>query len=230
MKNLIRTADSRRMKSLSLRFTPRAWAKLLFLRDRGATEVGGFGISDPDDLLLLTDLALVDQLCSVASVEFADSAVADFFDQQVDGGRSPAQFARIWVHTHPGNSPVPSSVDEDTFARVFGQSDWAVMFILAQHGQTSCRLQLNAGPTGAIEIPVCVDYSQPFEASDHASWEAEYRAKVEASPDVWFPKDAAVSGDRMPLIGRVSDLKAAHDEYGFESNGGAPPWEDEYGF
>ena len=153
MKNLISPAYSRRMKNLSLRFTPLAWAKLLFLRDRGATEVGGFGISDPDDLLLVTDLALVDQLCSVASVEFADSAVADFFDQQVDGGLSPAQFARIWVHTHPGNSPMPSSVDEETFARVFGQSDWAVMFILAQHGQTSCRLQLNAGPTGAIEIP-----------------------------------------------------------------------------
>ena len=207
-----------------------AWAKLLFLRDRGATEVGGFGISDPDELLLVTDLVLVDQLCSVASVEFADRAVADFFDQQVDSGRSPAEFARIWVHTHPGNSPVPSSIDEETFARVFGQSDWAVMFILAQYGQTSCRLQLNTGLVGAIEIPVAVDYSQPFAASDHASWEAEYCAKVQAAPDVWFPKEAAVSGDRLPLVGVLSDLKAAHDEYSFDSDGNVPPWEEEYGF
>jgi len=28
-----------------LRFSPTAWAKLLFLRDRGPTEVGGFGIT-----------------------------------------------------------------------------------------------------------------------------------------------------------------------------------------
>ena len=36
-----------------LRFRPTAWAKLLFLRDAGPTEVGGFGISAPDDLLLV---------------------------------------------------------------------------------------------------------------------------------------------------------------------------------
>ena len=28
-----------------LRFSPTAWAKLLFLRDYGETEVGGFGIA-----------------------------------------------------------------------------------------------------------------------------------------------------------------------------------------
>ena len=37
----------------SLRFTPTAWAKLLFLRDYGDTEVGGFGIAASDDLLLV---------------------------------------------------------------------------------------------------------------------------------------------------------------------------------
>ena len=35
----------------SLRFTPTAWAKLLFLRDYGETEVGAFGIAAIDDLL-----------------------------------------------------------------------------------------------------------------------------------------------------------------------------------
>ena len=30
-----------------LRFSPTAWAKLLFLRDYGPTEVGGFGIAQP---------------------------------------------------------------------------------------------------------------------------------------------------------------------------------------
>src|SRR5690242_14104510 len=113
-----------------LRFTPTAWAKLLRLRDLGETEVGGFGISAPDDLLLIEDVRLVCQICAVVSVKFDDLAVADFFDEQVDEGRRPEQFARIWVHTHPGDSPQPSGVDEQTFARCFGQSDWAVMFIL----------------------------------------------------------------------------------------------------
>ena len=43
----------------ALRFSPYAWAKLLYLRDRGDTEVGGFGISCPEDLLLVEDVRLV---------------------------------------------------------------------------------------------------------------------------------------------------------------------------
>ena len=40
----------------ALRFTPYAWAKLLYLRDRGDSEVGGFGITSRDDLLLVKDV------------------------------------------------------------------------------------------------------------------------------------------------------------------------------
>lgn len=48
----------RRRRSPILRFSPYAWAKLLFLRDRGPTEVGGFGIASPEDLLLVKTLPL----------------------------------------------------------------------------------------------------------------------------------------------------------------------------
>ena len=66
----------------TLRFTPHAWAKLLFLRDQGDTEVGGFGITSAEDLLLVEDIQLMEQECTVASVEFDDDSVADFFDRQ----------------------------------------------------------------------------------------------------------------------------------------------------
>jgi hypothetical protein len=121
----------------TLRFSPTAWAKLLFLRDLGPTEVGAFGLALTDDPLLVTDVQLVGQTCSLVSVLFDDQAVADFFDAQVDRGLRPAQFGRIWVHTHPWQSPAPSGVDEETFARVFSATDWAVMFILAKEGQTN---------------------------------------------------------------------------------------------
>jgi len=150
----------------------------LFLRDAGDTEVGGFAVSTPDDLLLVTDVRLIRQLTSAISVKFADNSVAEFFDEQVDAGMKPEQFARIWVHTHPGNSPHPSSVDEETFARVFGRSDWAVMFILARDGSTYARLRFNAGPGGDLVIPVAVDYCQPFAASDQETWTADYLRHV----------------------------------------------------
>ena len=180
--NLNTINPSRRSRSPqvpTLRFTPTAWAKLLFLRDLGPTEVGGFGIADQHDLLRLTDLKLVKQDCSPITVAFDDLAVAEFFDEQVDQGLRPAQFARIWIHTHPGNSAQPSDIDEETFARAFGQTDWAVMFILAQKGQTYCRLQYHRQPECALELAVEVDYRQPFAATDHTAWETEYRANVQ---------------------------------------------------
>ena len=120
----------------TLRLSPTAWAKLLYLRNAGDTEVGGFGISTADDLLLVEDIQLVRQVCSMDSLAFDDESVADFFDRQIDAGRTMSQVGRIWLHTHPGSSPQPSQTDEETFARVFGHSDWAVMFILSRHGHS----------------------------------------------------------------------------------------------
>ncbi|MCH8047703.1 MAG: hypothetical protein IID44_28755 [Planctomycetes bacterium] len=165
----------------TLRFSPTAWAKLLYLRDRGQTEVGGFGIAAGDDLLRVEDVQLVRQVCTTVSVVFDDEAVADFFDRQVDEGRRPQQFGRIWIHTHPGDCPQPSMTDEETFARVFGRADWAVMFIVARGSQTYARLQLNVGPGATLVVPVCVDFERPFEASQVQSWEQEYGANVTAS-------------------------------------------------
>lgn len=174
-----RLRRERRQHASALRFSPYAWAKLLYLRDRGDTEVGGFGITRPDDLLFVEDVRLVRQWCSSVTVEFDDEAVADFFDQQVDSGRRPEEFARVWLHTHPGNSPRPSGTDEATFERCFGTADWAVMFVLARGGATYARLRFGVGPGGQTEIPVQVDFQPPFPGSDHAAWEAEYQEAVE---------------------------------------------------
>ncbi len=165
-----------------LRFTPWAWAKLVFLRDLGPTEVGGFGISAEYDLLLIEDICLVRQRCTSVTVQFDDAAVADFFDEQVDRGLLPERFARVWIHTHPGDSASPSWVDEETFVRSFGRSDWALMFILAQGGQTTARLRFHVGPGGDCELPVDVDFSCDFAAPDRADWKAEYQRSVLRPP------------------------------------------------
>ncbi len=176
-------ADRHRRPELAspiLRFTPTAWAKLLFFCHRGQTEIGGFGVASADDPLRVEAFATVAQTATSVSVAFDDAAVADFFDTQVDAGRRPHQFARIWCHTHPGDCPQPSGIDEETFQRVFGRSDWAVMFILARGGETYARLRFNAGPGGDMIIPVRVDYSGPFLGTDHETWAREYDRNVRA--------------------------------------------------
>jgi hypothetical protein len=150
---------------------------LLFLRDVGDTEVGGFGIC-PNELLLVEDIQLVDQTCTCTTVKFHDDAVANFFDEKVDTGLQPEQFARIWIHTHPGDCAQPSLTDEDTFDRVFRRANWAVMFILACGGDSFARLRFNEGPRADILLPASVDFNCAFSQSDFDVWEAEYEQSV----------------------------------------------------
>jgi len=166
--------------AVTLRFSPTAWAKLLYFRDQSGNEVGGFGITDPDDLLFVKDFVTVKQEVTSISVKFDDEAVGEFFDAQVDLGRKPEQFARIWLHSHPGDSPEPSGTDENTFARVFGACQWAAMVIVAQDDSTYARLSFNVGPGSQVLVPVAIDYSQAFGPSDHDKWDAEYAAHVRA--------------------------------------------------
>ena len=165
---------------MKLRFSPTAWAKLLFLRDRGDSEIAAFGVSAEDDPLFVEDLAVVAQTADFAGVAFEDEAVAEFFEEMVDAGLRPERFARIWVHTHPGDSPTPSFTDEQTFGRVFGGCQWAVMLVLARKGRTHARLRFNVGPGGEADLPVAVDFSRPFAAADFEGWETEYRERVKA--------------------------------------------------
>ena len=69
--------------------------------------------------------------------------------------------------------------DEETFQRVFGGCDFAIMCIVAQGNQTYARITFNAGPGGCVMIPVEVDYTQAFEASNHKSWDQELRDTVQ---------------------------------------------------
>jgi proteasome lid subunit RPN8/RPN11 len=178
---------------LALRFSPTAWAKLLYFRDKSDNEVGGFGITDPDDLLFIREFITVKQEVDPISVRFDDSAVADFFDTQVDLGRKPEQFARVWLHSHPGDSPEPSAIDEETFARVFGNCQWAVMFIVGRGNNTYSRLCFNVGPGGHVLIPTVIDYGRDFGASNHELWDEEYTSNVKA--DEWLTERSTTIPD-----------------------------------
>jgi hypothetical protein len=188
-----------------LRFSPTAWAKLVYFRDKSENEVGGFGITRPEDLLCVTEFVTVKQKVSTVSVSFDDHAVADFFDGQVDLGRKPEQFARLWLHTHPALSPKPSVIDEETFKRVFSGCHWAVMFILAEDNRAYARLSFNVGPGGQILILARVDFSCDFGPSDHRLWDAEYDANVKVehvssrlAESGREPADAGLSGLGLP--------------------------------
>ena len=210
-----------------LTFAPLAWLKLLYYCHSGDTEIGGFGISAKHDLLYVEDFVTVKQQVTHVTVSFLDDAVADHFDTCVENGLSPERCGRLWIHTHPGDSAHPSSIDEATFARSFGACDWAVMMILARTGQTYARLAFHTGPKASFEIPVCVDWSAWPEAVEHAQqplqqctahWPAEYAANIQKVTPLHLPAfgDTAGPGSAkspwfengpwfLPLDAQVSD-------------------------
>ena len=136
-------------KPRPLRFSPYAWAKLIYLRDRGSTEVGGFGITEPDDPKFVQDV--------------------------------------------------------ETFARVFGNCDWSVMFILARNGATYAELK-HSDRSKAEKLSVGIDFKPQFAASNHSAWEEEYRQSVHEallSPlwglSEWFEDEIACS-EQWPVF------------------------------
>ena len=198
----------------ALRFSPTAWAKLLWFCRRGPTEIGGFGRSAVDDPLFITDFAVLRQQASVVTVRFDDTAVAEYFEDQVAAGRKPADFARIWCHTHPGDCPRPSSVDEATFARVFSPCDWSVMFILTRTGATYARLQLQRPIPLQLPLEVTVDYRRPFAATDEPAWEEEYGALIDVFEFAHRTngRPAALDWPCDPDLPPAEDLTESEDE------------------
>jgi proteasome lid subunit RPN8/RPN11 len=180
------------------------------MRDVTDNEVGGFGITEAEDLLFVTDFSLVKQKVTGVSVSFEDESIADFFEDQVEAGRQPEQFGRIWLHSHPGDSPEPSCTDESTFARVFGSCDWAIMFIVAQDSKTFARLRFNSGPGGEVKIPVYVDYSYEFDAADFEVWKQQYLANV--VEDTTF----SLTGKSKSATGKQQDEVDIFGGNGFE--------------
>jgi proteasome lid subunit RPN8/RPN11 len=139
----------------TLTFSLGAWTKMLYFRDCGNTEVAGFGVSKKDNPLYIEDFITIKQKATTASVEFDDEAIADYMEDMVLKNYQPNQFMRVWCHTHPGNSASPSGTDIETFNRVFGECNWAIMFILAKDNSTTCKLwfkELNFETNINIEI------------------------------------------------------------------------------
>jgi len=163
-----------------LKFSPTAWAKLMYWRDIGPTEVAGFCRTDVQDPYSVIDAVLLPQVASRQWVSLDGAGVADYFDQQVDLGRQPRDFARIWFHTHPGPCARPSQTDRVTFEQALGHPAEVVMLILARCGRTFAQVRSH----GELwPLRVTVDFRRDFRGSNFPEWEQAYRRYVKVEID-----------------------------------------------
>jgi proteasome lid subunit RPN8/RPN11 len=207
-----------------LKFTPYAWAKLIYMRDRGPTEVAGYGISSIKEPLLVTDFVLVKQESSAATFSFDDKGLADYFDDMIDENLQPAEFMRIWIHTHPGNSASPSGTDETTFAEKFNDSDWAIMFILARGGDNTTALKYKT-PECRVTLKSEVDFHEGFGESREEEWEKEYMDCVEE--EVYRTKKSKSKKFKATNKNNKTDIASKHYRYIDDDYEWAKSWEEE---
>lgn len=179
---------------MKLTFGLDAWLKLHSLMQHATTEIMGFGLArDPHRPLFIHDFILLPQIASTASAELNDEGIAAFTEQMQDAGYTNDQFYRVILHTHPGNSPSPSTQDEKMFdnycelaptQRQLGKFPWMCMFIIARESQeVYCRLRVRQDNGICIEreIPVFYSYSEATDPNLTAllkTWKEECDEKV----------------------------------------------------
>lgn len=181
----------------------------------------------------MQDIELVSQRCTEVTVKFDDAAVADFFESHSDAGRQPQEFGRIWIHTHPGSSALPSAVDVETFERCFGRCDWAVMCILARNDSVYAELRWRQGNV-LLPMQVEIDYSQPFQGTEFQEWEYEYQDNVlieehhlSHAQDWGFDEPTSLAEwndqDRMQVL---EEFGAPHQPVRETGNASGTNWQD----
>ncbi len=194
-------ASNEKKSTPQLVFSPLAWMKLQYLCQACDTEVGGYGVAhDPKKPLYLDDFLVPKQECTQAFCDLDITHASELWEDFLDKGMIPTQYASVWIHTHPGNSPTPSTYDETTFDKFTG--DWIVMAILARGGSTYARLRINED-YGKVEttLAVSVDWaSWPKVFKDNnmeyvlGDWEAERLERV--TKKIYTPVAVSHAGGR----------------------------------
>jgi proteasome lid subunit RPN8/RPN11 len=175
---------------MKLKFSPDAWAKLLYFQSLAKTELSGFALTHPNDPLYIMEFHTIKQECTTVTTEMDDDDIARYFDEQLQRGYEPKDFSRIWLHTHPGG-PTPSTTDEQTFSKVFDKCNWSIMFILGSRGQTYCRLKTNVEGLGVIEQQIETEVSflsYEFDGIDFKELQQEFTKNVKEKPRVTIVK------------------------------------------
>lgn len=148
------------------------------------TEVSALGICT-GNTLNVTDLLIPKQNCSVGHTEMDDEDVAnETVRLAVEEKIEPLFCNRIWIHTHPGNSPSPSGKDWETFSHLVDCGGWAVMLIFAKDSSYFCRLGYKMGDRKQmVEVPVRMNLSY----WTHTDTKEEIQRKV-STPKWELPK------------------------------------------
>ena len=182
-----------------LRLSPYVMAKLSFLLETSSVEVSGFGICSQEDPLCVEDFQLVSQDSTIVTTDMDSDGIDAYFDRMDALDKERMECGRVWIHTHPGDCPIPSCTDRNTFARVFGQCSWAVMFIISKSRKWHAEMAVGFPVMATIEIPVSIEWGCTFGGVNRQAWLDEYRNNVRPNMGS-YDKTQYVSSKSKPVV------------------------------
>jgi len=192
--------------SKKLVFSPIAWAKIKWMMKKaGKMEISGFGISAEDSPFHIIDFQTILQECDGTETLMDDDDLAKYQYRMAKAGIDPCRSMRIWIHSHPFATkvPSPSGTDNTTLEEKTGaESEWAIMVIMGK-GEPYIRLQLRNGllEDEAIELEMDyeIDWSMVISKDTIEGWKTEYDKNIHEAPPVvvvnqspeWWQKQQA---------------------------------------
>ena len=195
-------------------FSPYAYAKYIWFRDRGKTEISAMAQSSVEDRFYIEDIHIIKQKSSAALTTFDDDGFAEYMEDMVMDGHSSSNVGRIWLHTHPGFSSTPSMTDEDTFKDKFGLCSWAIMGILSHDDMTVWLSMTSEGQSYYMKMEIDIDWKALIDNVEinKKDFEEEYKKieKVVYVPKYYQPHtprytDKKTYGKRNKKIGYLPD-------------------------
>lgn len=167
----------------TLKFSPKAYLHWQFLCHYGPTEASAFGITNPDDGLLVESLWVPKQECTPVFTSIDDESWHDLFDWAYENNVPNSSIGGVWLHTHPNMSAHPSGVDERTFEEKFHTRPLAVMGIISRTNDVYARVKYNVNGHNSFPLSLEVLWKNfPADlqsiSEDIKLWEEDYKQKV----------------------------------------------------
>ena len=159
-----------------LNFTAETWQQLNYMCKRCTHRDQVFRNHTSGGQAVVTDLWFPQQTCTAATVEFDDEDIAAQIDE--------LQTHTPWMSASASGStltlataPTPVAQTIQTFSKVLGHFDWAVMAILAKGGKSYARIKHDA-PAGITDGKIEYKIPMGMYSGGYEEWDQILADKV----------------------------------------------------
>ena len=144
------------------------------------TEISGMGeVVVKDGELVVTEVYLLEQVCTGAHTELDSTSIARLRAQLHEQGKAQDGF-KLWWHSHANMGCFWSGTDTGTQEELVSDTDWALSIVLNKKREIRAKVSVRdkvVGTIGIDELPVIVRSTSPEFDGEGLKKEVEEKVK-----------------------------------------------------